>query len=375
VANIDLTGFRQYYIFKGPDTVSVDFGATVWNAGGFAIDDDYINNVKLFNYGTIHSGTDTGVLFFGNNNTVYNEPLATISGYDGVMLWNGNADTVNNSGSISTTDYGVWMWGNTLGVINNFGVIHGDNAGIYAFWGSGSSTIYNTWSISGGDGIRVVIDPASTIAITNAPAGAISGEGTGHGIAIVYGAISLNNEGSITHGIYDVYNGDNVIVNSGSITGGITFGNGNEIYNASGGGTVDYIDCGSDTNQIILGSGNTTVLLGSGRDTVTAGSGQDTFWFSSHTQIDRINQFHKSLDYFVLSKSGFSGITSDLGSLSPADFHIGPKATNHSQHIIYNAQNGFLYYDADGSGPHHQVHFATLAPHLDLTASDFLVSV
>jgi Ca2+-binding RTX toxin-like protein len=44
-----------------------------------------------------------------------------------------------------------------------------------------------------------------------------------------------------------------------------------------------------------------------------------------------------------------------------------------SQHIIYDATNGFLYYDPDGNGPQAQVHFATLINHPALTNGDFSI--
>ena len=49
--------------------------------------------------------------------------------------------------------------------------------------------------------------------------------------------------------------------------------------------------------------------------------------------------------------------------------------TNHAEdRIIYDASNGALYFDADGSGgAANAVRFATLAPHLSVHAGDFLV--
>ena len=45
-----------------------------------------------------------------------------------------------------------------------------------------------------------------------------------------------------------------------------------------------------------------------------------------------------------------------------------------SDRVIHNPANGFLSYDADGSGhAHAPIHFATLALHLTLTNADFLV--
>ena len=58
-----------------------------------------------------------------------------------------------------------------------------------------------------------------------------------------------------------------------------------------------------------------------------------------------------------------------------AKFHVGAAAADASDRIIYNPNNGFLFYDGDGRGGHAQVHFATLAPHLALHNTDFLVNL
>jgi Ca2+-binding RTX toxin-like protein len=54
-------------------------------------------------------------------------------------------------------------------------------------------------------------------------------------------------------------------------------------------------------------------------------------------------------------------------------FHTGAHAHDGNDHIIYNPGNGWLIYDANGSAAGGAVHFATLAPHLTLTSTDFLV--
>jgi Ca2+-binding RTX toxin-like protein len=56
------------------------------------------------------------------------------------------------------------------------------------------------------------------------------------------------------------------------------------------------------------------------------------------------------------------------------DLHIGASAHAGTDHIIYNSSTGALSFDSDGSGAAHQVQFATLAPHLSLTASSFVVA-
>ena len=90
-------------------------------------------------------------------------------------------------------------------------------------------------------------------------------------------------------------------------------------------------------------------------------------------QVEKITNFKPGLDKIALSKADFAGIGLVGHPLSAADFHFGGHAATHLQHIIYNANNGFLYYDPDGNGAKLETHFATISPHLALTSMDFLV--
>ena len=62
------------------------------------------------------------------------------------------------------------------------------------------------------------------------------------------------------------------------------------------------------------------------------------------------------------------------GCSAAARFHVGAAAADASDRIIYNPNSGFLFYDADGRGGTGQIHFATVAAHLDLHNTDFLVA-
>ena len=54
-------------------------------------------------------------------------------------------------------------------------------------------------------------------------------------------------------------------------------------------------------------------------------------------------------------------------------FHIGAKAGDASDHIIFDDEKGALFYDPDGKGGAHQVKLATLTGHPHLTHDDFFV--
>src|SRR5262249_53688124 len=116
---------------------------------------------------------------------------------------------------------------------------------------------------------------------------------------------------------------------------------------------------------------------GNGLDTLTGGGGRDQFFFDTSIGpafgIDRITDFTSGVDKIILADAIFGRAGPD-GPLAAAHFHVGPAAADASDRIIYNANNGFLFYDPDGIGAAPQVHFATLAPHLGLQSSDFLIA-
>jgi hypothetical protein len=129
-------------------------------------------------------------------------------------------------------------------------------------------------------------------------------------------------------------------------------------------------------HQAIVGtSGNDVLDGGAGIDTLTGGAGHDTFVFDSalgSSNIDRLSGFSVSQDRIELDHAIFTELGSH-GALNPAFFHSGTQAADGSDHIIYSSHTGSLFYDPDGTGAAHQVHFATLAPGLALHAADFLV--
>ena len=54
-------------------------------------------------------------------------------------------------------------------------------------------------------------------------------------------------------------------------------------------------------------------------------------------------------------------------------FHIGSKAADAKDHVIYDKGTGKLFYDADGTGAKAQVQIAQLTKNLKMTYADFFV--
>ena len=74
----------------------------------------------------------------------------------------------------------------------------------------------------------------------------------------------------------------------------------------------------------------------------------------------------------ALSKAYFAGIGLP-GDLAAGKFFEGAHAHDANDRIIYNPNTGWLTLDTDGNARGIATHFATLAPHLTLHNTDFIV--
>lgn len=135
-------------------------------------------------------------------------------------------------------------------------------------------------------------------------------------------------------------------------------------------------------NDVLRGAGgNDKIFGGTGRDVLTGGSGKDFFVFNSkpHSKVnyDRITDFIVRDDTIWLENAVFKtvgkGSLKKPAVLSKAAFWVGDKAHDASDRIIYNKKNGYLYYDADGTGSGQAVLMAVLSKNLKLTHKDFYV--
>ena len=132
---------------------------------------------------------------------------------------------------------------------------------------------------------------------------------------------------------------------------------------------------GTNGQDVILGTNLRDILSGGlGNDILTGGLGGDSFSFNALNEgIDTITDFSVGNDDLFVKGSGFGGglISGDI--ITAAQFVIGTAATNTSQRFIYNATNGALFFDVDGSGATAASQFASLSPNLALTYEDIFV--
>jgi Ca2+-binding RTX toxin-like protein len=134
---------------------------------------------------------------------------------------------------------------------------------------------------------------------------------------------------------------------------------------------------GMGGNDTIYGYGGGDVLAGAaGNDRLYGGSGADTFFFdaklNAKTNVDRIMDFDPKEDMISLSRQDFSKLK-PARTLKADAFHVGKKAHDASDRIIYDKGTGTLYYDPDGTGAAAQIKFAVLANRALLTHKDLSV--
>lgn len=133
---------------------------------------------------------------------------------------------------------------------------------------------------------------------------------------------------------------------------------------------------GNALDNTIAGNSGANVLTGfAGNDVLFGGGGADSFVFRSalnaNTNVDSIIDFDVTQDTMQLENLYMSALGN--GALDSDAFHIGSAAVDAEDRIIYNAGNGSLSYDADGTGGEAAIRFASLDPGLALANVDFLV--
>lgn len=135
-----------------------------------------------------------------------------------------------------------------------------------------------------------------------------------------------------------------------------------------GGPGNDFLMGGSDRDVLYGGTGADWLNGGSDRNWLTGGEGDDTFVFAARGQPNTITDFEEG-DQIAL---GFSGLGPG-GVLDPAYFHVGAKAENRQQKILYDSDEGWLLYAKYGSATRQPEKFAKIYEGLGLGADDFLV--
>jgi Ca2+-binding RTX toxin-like protein len=151
---------------------------------------------------------------------------------------------------------------------------------------------------------------------------------------------------------------------------------GNETSQTLLGNPADNVLRGNGGNDGLFGSlGDDILSGGANNDRLVGGGGADVFLFDSpigKRNVDRIADFHpRADDVIFLEAVFFPGLPA--GPLNAEALAFGARATEPDHRIIYNRANGYLSFDADGSGPGKAVKFAVLENKAALQVSDFYV--
>ena len=147
------------------------------------------------------------------------------------------------------------------------------------------------------------------------------------------------------------------------------------IENLKGSAHDDSLTGSNGTNRLDGGAGGDTLVGAAGGDTLVGGGGNDAFVFDSAigVDVDEILDFAAGADDVVLDNDVFTKL--GAGALAAGNFvsGSGAVAADADDYVLYDTDDGFLYYDADGNGGDAAVHFATLSNLAAIGAGDFLV--
>ncbi len=142
-----------------------------------------------------------------------------------------------------------------------------------------------------------------------------------------------------------------------------------------GGGGADMLQGSRGDDELRGGSGDDELRGAAGNDLMKGGKGADTFLFlfnplGAVAGVDHIADFKPDKDIIGLDTDVFTAIGNHLNS---GEFHIGGNAADGNDYILYNPNNGKLFYDADGDGAGAKVKFAVLDNVPDLSHDDFMM--
>lgn len=383
------TGSDKYYVDNVRDRVTEDNVTgvdTVYSSVTFAAGSQFIENITLTGSANINA---TGNALA--NTLIGNAATNTLSSGLGNDILNGGAGA-------------DWMAGG-----DGNDTYYADNAGDYVneIGTTGTDRVISSFSLSLTDTSRI----GGSVEYLSL-SGSANINGTGNSLNnLIHGNVGSN-------GLYGLDGNDTIYGWAGNDTldGGkgndtLEGGTGNDKYyvDSTGDRVIEASNAGTDVvsssisfaaggqhieNILLTGSasinatgnvlnnylvGNSAANIisgGAGNDLLTGGEGRDAFVFNtapnSTTNRDTITDFNVVADTIWIENSIFTALGA-TGALAAAAFHIGASAIDASDRIIYNTTNGFLYYDADGSGQALATQFASLTKGLAMTNADFLV--
>jgi serralysin len=359
----------------------------------------------------------------GKTVTVEMNPLmatsTNITFADGSMLLVGDNTTGTASDNAANTLIGGAGSDQLIGLGGADSLVGGGGNDVFPVFGDTSGAWGND-TIKGGAGVDIIsfVDTAGAGVNVNLAAGAaVNGKSgtetlTLTGIEVVDGSRradtltgSGGNDTLIGGAGNDTVNGgagndvltggagtDTVSYQTGA-TSGVTVSlaaTGAQVTGGAGTDTLSGVECvtGSGFADKLTGSNSANVLKGlsggdalsgrGGNDTLTGSAGLDKYDFNTalnaSTNVDTITAYSLADDLIRLDNDFFMGLAT--GALAGSKYYEAAGATqgnDASDRIVYNMNNGRLYFDADGSGNGDSVLFAILSGAPNIGAADFLI--
>jgi Ca2+-binding RTX toxin-like protein len=306
------------------------------------------------------------------------------AGNDELYGASGN-DTLNGGSGIDQLAGGL---GNDIYYVDNAGdiIVEGSTEGSldwiatsvsYAIGAAAHVERLSTTSNGGTSSINLTGNGIAQTIIGNAGANTLNGMG---------GADTMI--GGLGNDIFHVDNaGDQIEDGSGQGTldwvatsVNYALGNGDQIERLSttaSTGTQAKNLTGNLTAQTIIGNDGVNKLNGrSGNDTLTGRAGDDIFIFDtplSSTNVDKITDYAPADDTIWLDNAIFTVLSN--GPLASSAFkNLDLGAIDATDRILYDQDNGDLFYDRDGSGgTYGAVKFADIVNEATLIAADFFI--
>ena len=308
----------------------------------------------------------------------------TLTGDDGanVLAGLGGNDVLNGGNGIDTADYSAAASAVRVSL---------SLVGVQDTVGAGRDTLSNLENLTGSAFSDTLLGNAQSNAIVGGAGGDVlnglggsdtmSG-GLGNDTYFVdnYSDTTVENAGAGTDTVKTglfwtlAVNVENLILTG---TGGWS-GTGNALANDITGNSGANTLTGLAGQDVLRGAGGADLLIGGlEADVLLGGAGNDTFRFDVleiAANRDVLRDFHHAADRIEISRSAFAAFAGDpAGVLAATSFRVGTVAATADQHLIYNPNNGALYYDADGAGGTAQVQIAILLGAPAITAADIFL--
>lgn len=273
------------YGYDGDNTLRIDGTVTGYYYGARLLEDE--NSVSIGQNGQLNAVLYDALYFSGDENTLLNQGSMS-GGRTGVTSYGSDAD-LENRGTI-TGSTGVYLGSGEGSVVENSGYIMGNGS----YSDSYNSGIYSTQenaiirNLDGGliestaeDGSGVALGGNSdeTVVENYGSIRADDGYGVNFENVGTSETATLVNHGQVAGGeaAFMGSEGNDTVQNFGEMTGDVILDEGNDIFRAARGGSVDGVVDGGEGDDLLIGSGAEDIMDGGyGNDSIRGRGGADT---------------------------------------------------------------------------------------------------